>query len=260
MSKRSVRRWWKDFNDGTRTKDSISDKKSTGRPRTARTDENAAVILEHVTADRRVSVAQLSEETGLSVSSVHKILRKDLKMSHVCAKFVPRLLSPEEKTHRMLSCHEWIDMVAADPDVIKRVITGDKSWVWLYDPETKMESTQWVRRHVDSRPKKALRERSTKKLMILLFFDINGIIHLEYVQGTIKSEDYVQILMHLRDQIHVKRPALWRSHDWILLDDNAPVHTSDETMTFHRQVKGMRGPHPPYSPYLAPCDFFYSQS
>ncbi len=31
--------------------------------------------------------------------------------------------------------------------------------------------------------------------MILPFFDINGIIHLEYVQGTIKSEDYVQILM-----------------------------------------------------------------
>ncbi len=27
-------------------------------------------------------------------------------------------------------------------------------------------------------------------------------------------------------------------------------------MTFHRQVKGIRGPHPPYSPDLAPCDFF----
>ncbi len=256
MSEHSVRRWWKDFSDGTRDKNNISDRKSTGRPRTARTDENTTVILEHVLADRRVSVAQLSQESGLSVGSVHKILRKDLGMSRVCAKFVPRLLSDEEKTHRMATCQEWLDNLEQEPDILQRVITADESWVWLYDPETKMESTQWVRRNVDSRPKKALRARSTKKLMILPFFDIHSIIHVEYIQGTIKSEDYIECLMRLRDQIRVKRPALWTAHNWILLDDNAPVHTSDETMTFHRQVKCTRGPHPPYSPDLVPCDFF----
>ncbi len=190
------------------------------------------------------------------MGTVHKTLRKDLKMSRVCAKFVPRLLSDEEKTHRMVTCQEWIDMVEEDSEVLSHVITGDESWVWMYDPETKMESTQWIRCNVDSRPKKALRARSTKKLIILPFFNIKGLIHIEFIKGTIKSEDYVEILMHLRDQIRVKRPLLWHAHNWILLDDNAPVHTSDETMTFHRQVKCTRGPHPPYSPDLAPCDFF----
>ncbi len=61
ISQHSVRHWWKDFRDGTCTKDNISDKKSSGRPRTARTDENATIVLEHVIADRCVSVAQLSQ-------------------------------------------------------------------------------------------------------------------------------------------------------------------------------------------------------
>lgn len=214
MSEQSVWCWWKDFRDGLCTKDNTSDKKSSGRPRSARTDENTAVILEHVLADRHVSVVQLSEQTGLSVGSVHKILCKDLKMSRVCVKFVPRLLKDEEKTHRMVTCQEWIDMVAAEPRLVSRVITGDESWVWMYDPESKMESTQWVCRNFDSRPQKALQAWSTKKLMILPFFDIQWIIHVEFIQGTIKSEDYIEILMRLR------------------------------------------GPHPPYSPDLAPCDFF----
>ncbi len=109
---------------------------------------------------------------------------------------------------------------------------------------------------MDSRPKKALHARSTKKLLVLPFFDIEGIIHVEYLQGTVTSEVYIEALMHMRDQIRVKRLDKWRTHDWILLGDNASPHKSYDTLTFHRQVRGVRGPHPPYSPDLAPCVFF----
>ncbi len=242
ISERSIRRWWKSFRDGTRTKDNLSDKLSTGRPKSARTDENCAVVLEHVLADRRVSIPQLSDATGLSMGSIHKILKKDLKMSRVCAKFVPRVLRDDERTHRMLVSQEWLQKIEDDPDIINKIITADESWVWLFDPESKKESSQWIRRHIDPRPKKALHARSTKKLLILPFFDIEGLIHVEYLQGTVTSEVYIEALMHLRDQIRVKRPEKWRTHDWILLDDNASPHKSYDTLAFHRQSEVSEDP------------------
>ena len=62
------------------------------------------------------------------------------------------------------------------------------------------------------------------------------------------------IMAKLRERIRRKRPQLWRT-GWILHQDNAPAHNS-----FVRQfLAGKNIPvlnHPPYSPDLAPCDFF----
>jgi len=52
------------------------------------------------------------------------------------------------------------------------------------------------------------------------------------------------------------RPETWRSGNWILHDDKAPAHravTTNEFLTKH-DIPSL--PHPPYSPNLAPCDFF----
>ena len=45
-------------------------------------------------------------------------------------------------------------MVANDKNVIKKIITGDESWVYGYDPETKQQSSQW-KFPSEPRPKKA---------------------------------------------------------------------------------------------------------
>jgi len=48
---------------------------------------------------------------------------------------------------------------------------------------------------------------------------------------------------------------MWSSGDWFLHDDNAPAHTAMSVQQF--LAKNMTViPHPPYSPDLAPCDFF----
>ena len=46
-------------------------------------------------------------------------------------------------------------MVSDDENVLKKVIIGDESWVYGYDPETKQQSLQW-KRPDEPRPKKAL--------------------------------------------------------------------------------------------------------
>ena len=52
----------------------------------------------------------------------------------MAAQIVSKLLNFEMLT----TCNE-------DPNLIKMVITGDKSWVYSYDIETKIQSSQWNR-------------------------------------------------------------------------------------------------------------------
>jgi hypothetical protein len=51
--------------------------------------------------DRRVTVRELAEEAGISTGSVHSILTDDLAMRKVSAKFVPKLLTMEQKQLRL---------------------------------------------------------------------------------------------------------------------------------------------------------------
>jgi len=60
------------------------------------------------------------------------------------------------------------------------VITGDDSWVYGYDPETKQMSSQWK---TASSPqlKKVRQVKPNAKTMLILFFDIDGLVRHEYV-------------------------------------------------------------------------------
>jgi len=90
------------------------------------------------------------------------------------------------------------------------------------------------------------------------FFDARGIMHQEFVPPgqTVNREFYLDVLMRLRENVRRKRPELWRSGDWFLHHDNGPAHT-DLSVTWYLASLGWTIiPHPPYSPDLAPCDFF----
>ncbi len=59
--------------------------------------------------------------------------------------------------------------------------------------------------------------------------------------------------------IRHRRHHMWRQHTtqpYLLHDDNASCHMSGGMANF-QQIHGIiQVPHPPYSPDLAPCDFF----
>ena len=75
---------------------------------------------------------------------------------------------------------------------MSRVITGDESWVYGYDPETKQQSSQCA-------------------------------------------------------------------GNWLLHDDNAPSHRALATCEFLAHKGIITLPHPPCSPDLVPCDFFFPE-
>ncbi|UYV82653.1 hypothetical protein LAZ67_22000395 [Cordylochernes scorpioides] len=87
---------------------------------------------------------------------------------------------------------------------------------------------------------------------------LRGIVHHEFQQqgSTITADSYLGVLRRLREAIRQKRPELWRSKSWILHHDNAPAHTALKISKFLQDHSTSVFPHPPYSPDLAPCDFF----
>ena len=74
-------------------------------------------------------------------------------MRRVAAKFVPRLLTDAQKENRVTVSQELFDRSNADENFLKNVITGDETWVYGYDVETKVQSSQWMGK-LSPRPKK----------------------------------------------------------------------------------------------------------
>ena len=74
-----------------------ADVRRTGRPRTVRTDVARAVIAQCLEDDGRWSLQELEAHTGNHQTSVNKILREDLHVRKIAAKWVPHALTEQQK-------------------------------------------------------------------------------------------------------------------------------------------------------------------
>jgi len=140
---------------------------------------------------------------------------------------------------------------------LKRVVTCDETWVHHYDPETKQESAIWKHRN-SPRVEKAKVSRSAGKVMHLIFFDHQGVIYDHRVPKgqTITGEYYSSVLKRqLMKKMRKRRPELCQN-GWLFHHDNAPAHKSRVCLEILDEIGCELLPHPPYSPDLAPCDFF----
>ena len=93
--------------------------------------------------------------------------------------------------------------------------------------------------------------------MATVFRDREGIIHLDWLpeKTTINSDYYVEELKELRQAI--KRERRGKLTRGVLLQhDNARPHVSSKTMAAIDDLGFECLPHPPYSPDLAPSDYW----
>jgi histone-lysine N-methyltransferase SETMAR len=92
--------------------------------------------------------------------------------------------------------------------------------------------------------------------MLIVFFDIHGTVHRDFVPQGPNTKFYCEVLRRLRENIRQKQPDLWSAKNWILHDDNEPCHRALLAREFLANHNLLSLPHPPYSPHLAPADFF----
>ena len=100
--------------------------------------------------------------------------------------------------------------------------------------------------------------RSNVKVMLTVFFDSRGMVYHEYApQGqNITKEYYLEVIRRLRDAVRRKQLHLWATGTWQLHHDIAPAHSSHLIQTFLAKHNIPLVRQAPYSPDMAPCDFW----
>ena len=127
MSRTQIFKWHKRFK---KSHNKVEDDLKTGRPSTMKTDENITRVKLLVQSDHRLTVRMISDKLSLKRESVRTILLHDLGMRKVCAKMVPKILSEDQKQNRVKFCEDMLEKIKDDPDILKQIITGDKTWVF----------------------------------------------------------------------------------------------------------------------------------
>ncbi|KAJ8963141.1 hypothetical protein NQ318_018606 [Aromia moschata] len=113
-------------------RETTEDDSQQGRPSTSNTDENIENIGKSIPEDHRLSIRGLTEITGIDKECVRQIFHELFNMRKVCAKIVPKLLTPEQKESRMNISADILNNSDTDPALLDTVITcAEKIRKWL---------------------------------------------------------------------------------------------------------------------------------
>ena len=226
-------------------------KKSPGRPSDERIDGKILQVLDEEPA---ASVRQIAQTTHIPATTVWNHLTHDLDYKYRTLRWVPHVLDEEKKMKRVTDSKELLGLLnKAEKDNWQFLYTGDESWffydnhvskIWLADDE----EVPTVPRH----------DMNSKKIMICIFWNPHGIIVIDGAErGTaINSEMFIDnILTPIANSEQFEKAKRWH-RTFTLHMDNSRVHRSKKVKTFMQDKSLHNAPQPPYSPDLAPSDFY----
>ena len=90
----TVCKWVCHFNDGW---ESTENDLQVGRPVSVLTEKNVATVKTLIEEDTHYTMQEIDELSGIYSSCVLKILRERLGLRKICARWVPHLLTDEQK-------------------------------------------------------------------------------------------------------------------------------------------------------------------
>ena len=226
MSRTQCYEWFKRFKE---RRMAVGEDPRPGRRSTSIDDDHVERIRALIRVNRRLTVREVADQVGISIGSCHQVFTEKIQMRRVRAKFAPRLLTDDQKENHIEISQELLANANGNENFLKNIITGDGTWAYGYDVETKMRSSQWMGKGVSLTKQKARMSRSNIKMMLVVFFFYSReIVHHEFVSRgqMVKKQLYQEGLARLRDTVRRKRPELWENQTWMLHHDNAPAHAS----------------------------------
>jgi histone-lysine N-methyltransferase SETMAR len=81
-----------------------------GRPKSASRNEIVSKIKNIIEDDARFTVRDITRKVGISLSTIHFILKKHLKVRKISARWVPHLLTDEQKRKRVKVAKKLLQM------------------------------------------------------------------------------------------------------------------------------------------------------
>lgn len=249
VSERVCQKWFQKFRDGDTT---CEDGARSGRPLVTESERIEDLIKEnpYYTTRDIAAIVNVSQKT---------ISNHLLKMGYVSRYdiWLPHHLNEKNLIDRLSICSSLLNRNQESP-FLKRIITGDEKWI-LYNNVRRKRS--WGKR--DEQPSTtAVKSFHPKKVMLCIWWDWKGIIYYELLKEreTIDSIKYCAQLDKLKAAIEEKRPRLSNKLGVVIQQDNARPHVSLQTRKKLIEFGWDILSHPPYSPDLAPSDFYLFRS
>lgn len=116
MSKTRVYEWYKRFEDG---REDVEDDECPGCPSTSISGENVEKVKKITMKNHRITIREVADDVGISIGSCHEIFSNVLGLKRVAAKFVPKLLSFQQKQQRVVVIQESLNEVNDDAELLK---------------------------------------------------------------------------------------------------------------------------------------------
>ena len=144
------------------------------------------------------------------------ILKAHLGLCRIKSRLVSKFLNFFEKERSVQACEA---MLSDYQGVYKQIITGHKSWIYAYDPETTDQPSEYHLKG-ETKPKRPHQSRSKIKVMLTAFFDYRCVVQYEFLPTgqIVNKEYYLSVMRHVREAIRKKRLnyELWANNSWIL--------------------------------------------
>lgn len=251
----TVARWMRDFRAG---RSSLQDEDRPGRPVSVTTELAVDSVRAIVADDPHCTAREIAELLDISIGAAHTILTEKLGLRKICARWIPHLLSVEQRQQRVHCCREMLDIFANDTRKLTDIYTGDEKWFPFFQTRSKEKNRVWL--HPDEpRPTTLRTHFQSRKRMLTIFFSSSGAVVVDVLpeKQTMTSAYYSQqVLPKVLEAARISQPTRLRAGRLHILHDNASSHKTRAVQEFLRENKFQTLPHPAYSPDLAPCDFW----
>jgi len=152
-----------------RGRNNVKHEHCSGRPKDTASTDSIQIVNDMLKEDRRLTIRHIAETKDIHATTVYRIVSDDLGMKKVSARWVPRMLTDEQKQNHVSVCTDLLCHLQAQLQILlDRIVTQNETWVHHFYPETIRQSM--VRKHANSsNPKKFNVTPSTGKARLLFF-------------------------------------------------------------------------------------------
>uniref|UniRef100_A0A0K0FGH8 Histone-lysine N-methyltransferase SETMAR (inferred by orthology to a human protein) n=1 Tax=Strongyloides venezuelensis TaxID=75913 RepID=A0A0K0FGH8_STRVS len=222
VSRATAKRWFKKLKEG----DESLENEERGRPDLVVENEEQKRVVE---ANPRQTVREISGALKVSKSSVSRHFQQIEKTKKI-DQWILHELTEKQKMCRLETCSSLLFRNKND--------------------------SFFGHEHPKQFPKPQL---TAKKVLVTVWWSCEGLLYYKFLKygETINFELYCQLLDKVYQKLFQKRPFLVNRKGPIFLHDNARPHISKITLQKLSELKYETLSHPPYSPDLAPTDFYF---
>lgn len=237
-------------------------KAGSGKPRTARSEENIAAVTDLICSQENKAGTHLSTRAaaaavGVSRMSVWRIAKKDLGMTSF-KRIRVQVLNAATRMKRLARCKQLLRRLTVSR--LKNTLFTDEKMFFIDPPVNSRNDCVWsAGRKRDVVAERLLRQRAkfSARVMVSAGVCFNGKSCLHFVPKTVKvNADFYQ--KQLLSALLLDGRRLMQG-DFVFQQDGAPAHTAANVQAYLKQHCPdfiEKEQWPPNSPDINPLDFY----